>query len=152
VKQEHQIERYLRDSCDVRDDEKFRRLGIFLLAHTVVDTHLISVLVADQIKDGVGLVSLEEIQHISDRETSHSTFKMHLERARALIPSRAGEIAEKVNQGRDAFVHFKRGRFELPRYDGQDITTAEGFRVCMDAVNEFLLLVPFQAIAWQANP
>jgi len=61
-------------------------------------------------------------------------------------------MAKEINRGRDAFVHFKRGRFELSRYKGQSVTEAEGFRICMDEVQQFLLDVPFKSIAWTANP
>lgn len=149
----HQIERMLLTACGVQGDEQLRRLGIFLIAHTVMDTRLISVLVDNEAGKigGAGLLSLDKLQNLSD-EISRHTFKRHLEEARALIPPRAVNIAEEVNRGRDAFVHFKRDRFELPRYSGQKMTEEEGFRVCMDAIQEFLLLVPFRNIGWTANP
>lgn len=31
-------------TCGIRDDDELRRLGSFLVAHTVMDTYLISVL------------------------------------------------------------------------------------------------------------
>ena len=147
----HPVEGQLLTACGMREDEQLRRLGIFLIAHTVMDTHLISVLVAHKIVDGVGLLSFDQ-QKASTSTDSRSTFKGHLQAARPLIPEAAAKIAEEINRGRDAFVHWKRDRFELPHYNGHAVTTAEGFRVCMDDVQAFLQLVPFHYVAWQANP
>ena len=147
----HSVEGQLLTACGIREDEQLRRLGIFLIAHTVMDTRLISVLVAHKNVEGVGLLSFDQQKAITSGD-SHSTFKGHLQAAGALIPERATEIADEINRGRDAFVHWKRDRFQLPQYNGHAVTTAEGFRVCMDDVQEFLHLVPFHSVAWQANP
>ena len=151
----HPVEGQLLTACGIREDEQLRRLGIFLIAHTVMDTHLISVLLDHEIGKvgGIGLLSHERLQLLSD-DLSHHTFKKHFDQARAhgLISDRAAQIAEEVNRGRDSFVHFKRYRFELPCYDGQPVVEEEGFRVCMDAIQEFLLLIPFRYIGWTANP
>jgi hypothetical protein len=146
------MEKYLRDSCGLQDEEQLRRLGIFLVAHTIMDTHLISVLIDNEAGkiDGAGLLSPERLRSLSDEIARH-TFKKHLDDARGLIQSQAAAIAEEINRGRDAFVHFKRGRFELPRFNGQPVTEEDGLRGCMDAVREFLLLVPLRYVAWTAN-
>ena len=153
TEERHPVERQLLAFCGIDDDEQFRRLGIFFVAHTVMDTRLISALVDCEVEQmgGGGLLSLEQLQKISDAVSSLN-FKKHLDQARRLIPSRAADIAEEINRARDSFVHFKRGRFELPRYSGQQVTEEEGFRVCMEAIQEFLHLVPFRYVGWVANP
>ncbi len=149
----HPVEGQLLTACGIREDEQLRRLGIFLIAHTVMDTHLISVVVDHEVGKlgGAGALSFDRQQAITD-SVSRLTFNDHLQAARPLIHERAAKIAEEINRGRDAFVHWKRARFELPHYNEHAVTTAEGFRVCMDAVQEFLLLVPFYSVAWTANP
>jgi hypothetical protein len=37
-------------------------------------------------------------------------------------------IAEETNRARDHFVHFEVGRFELPHYFGEDVTSEAGYR------------------------
>lgn len=149
----HPMEQYLMTTCRLRDAEQVRRLGIFFAAHTVIDTHLISWLVDHEFGKvgGVGVLSRERQQQITD-EIARLTFAKHLDQARPLIPDRAASIAEEVNRGRDAFAHFKRNRFESPRYKGQVVMEEDGFRACMDAVQELLLLVPFRNVGWTANP
>ena len=149
----HPMERYLMTTCGLGSDEELRRLGSFLVAHTVMDTHLISVLVDRELGKlgGAGAVSFDRQREITDG-ISRRTFKDHLRESRSSVPERAAQIAEEVNRGRDAFVHWKHSRFELPRYDGQLVTEEPGFRVCMDAIQEFLLAVPFHNPGWTANP
>jgi hypothetical protein len=118
-----------------------------------MDTRLISVLVDREVGKlgGAGVVSLDRLRAIAD-DIARQTFNAHLKHAQPSIPPRAVQIAEELNRGRDAFVHWKRDRFELPRYSGQLVTEEEGFCVCMAAVQEFLLAVPFHNPAWTANP
>jgi hypothetical protein len=149
----HPVEQRLLSACGVATDQQLRRLGIFLVAHTVMDVHLISVLVDHEIGriGGVGLLSFEQQRNIS-HTVSRLTFAQHLQQARSLIPARAAAIAEEVNRGRDSFVHFKQDRFELPHYDGLLVTDDAGFQACMNGVQEFLHLVPLLNPGWSANP
>jgi hypothetical protein len=147
------MERYLMTSCGLHNDDQLRRLAVFLAAHTVMDTRLISVLVDHEMgkHGGAGVLSIERQQDISD-DVARLTFKEHLRAATPLVPTRAVEIADEVNRARDAFVHWKRGRFELPRYNGQAVVGPEGFQACMDDVHQFLIsLVPFRNPGWTAN-
>src|SRR5262245_22159259 len=104
----HPVETRLLSACRIDNEEKLRRLGVFLVAHTVMDTHLISVLLDHEAGKvgGAGVLSLNAIRDLSDGIARH-TFARHLNDARGLIPPRAVEIAEEINRGRDAFVHFK---------------------------------------------
>jgi len=53
------------------------------------------------------------------------------------------EIADKINEARNALLHWRRDRFSLPVYKGQDVTTGAGFQTCMDDVLTFIQVVPF---------
>src|SRR5262249_4706596 len=99
----HPVESQLLTACDIQEDDQLRRLVIFLIAPTVMDPRLISVLVAHKTVDGVGLLSFEQQKTITS-SVSHSTFKAHLQAATPMIPKRAVKIAEEINTGRDAFV------------------------------------------------
>lgn len=149
----HPTEQWLMTTCHLVDDEQVRRLGIFFAAHTVMDTHLISRLVDHEFGKigGIGVLSPERQREITDK-IALLTFGQHLVQARPLIPERGAQIAEEVNRARDAFVHFKRARFEPPHYEGQPVLEDPGFRACMDVVREFLFLVPFRMPGWSANP
>jgi hypothetical protein len=35
-------------------------------------------------------------------------------------------ICQEINRGRNDFLHWKPARFEVPRYNGVDVTTPEG--------------------------
>jgi len=48
-----------------------------------------------------------------------------------------------INEARNCLLHWKRDRFSLPVYRGQDVTTETGFRTCMDDVLRFIQVVPF---------
>jgi hypothetical protein len=149
----HPVEQQLLTACGITDEAQLRRLGIFLVAHTVMDTHLVSVLVDHEAGKvgGAGVLSLDHIRTLSDDITSR-TFKQHLNAARGVICSRAVEIADEINRGRDAFVHFKRDRFMVPHYHNQPVTEEAGFEACMNDVQEFLNLVPWRNPAWTVNP
>jgi len=82
------------------------------------------------------------IQGIAD-EVAQGTFGTHLGRVSAGLPGDMSEIADKVNDARNALLHWKRDRFSLPVYKGQDVTTEPGFRACMEDVLRFLQTVPF---------
>ncbi|HKW91395.1 MAG TPA: hypothetical protein VJX92_05810 [Methylomirabilota bacterium] len=138
------VERYIRDTFGL-DEVGLRRVAVFLLAHVLLDTRLISRAMFKTISDrsaGTGL-PLTAIQAIAD-EVANGTFGMHLSRVRDGLPGDTGEIAEKINEARNALLHWSRDRFSLPVYKGQDVVTEEGFRACMEDVLRFLQTVPFE--------
>jgi hypothetical protein len=51
------------------------------------------------------------------------------------------EIADKINEARNALLHWRLDRFSLPVYKGQDVTTEAGFQTCMDDVLTFIQVV-----------
>jgi len=140
---EHYLERYVRETFGL-DEVGLRRVAVFLLAHVLVDTRLISRAMFKTISErsgGHGL-SLKTIQEIAD-EVAEGTFGQHLARVRAELPSDTGEIAREINEARNGLLHWKRDRFSLPVYKGKDVTTEQGYRSCMDDVLRFVQVVPF---------
>jgi hypothetical protein len=144
---EHQIERYVCDTFGL-DEAGLRRVALFLLAHALVDTHLIARALFKTIPErsgGDGL-SLSAIQAIAD-DVSKGTFGTHLERVRGGLPDDTTDIAKQLNHARNALVHWRRERSSLPVYKEQAVTTESGFRACMDDVLRFIQTVPFPHIA-----
>jgi len=140
---EHHVERYVRDTFGL-DEVGLRRVAVFLLAHVLVDTRLIARAMFRMIGDrsaGCGL-PLPAIQDIAD-EVANGTFGTHLARVSAGLPVDTAEIAKAMNEARNNLLHWKRNRFSLPDYKGQDVTTESGFRACMEDVLRFLQTVPF---------
>ncbi len=138
------VERHIRDTFGL-DEVGLRRVAVFLLAHVLLDTRLIARTMFKTINDrsaGSGL-PLTAIQAIAD-EVANGTFGTHLSRIREGLPGDTGEIAEKVNEARNALLHWKRDRFSLPVYKGQDVVTDAGFRACMEDVLRFLQTTPFK--------
>jgi hypothetical protein len=90
---------------------------------------------------GKGL-PLTTIQEIADQVAS-GTFGTHLGRVSDGLPGDTGEIANEINEARNGLLHWRRDRFSLPVYKGENLTTEEGFRSCMDDVLRFIQLVPF---------
>jgi hypothetical protein len=117
---------------------------MLLLAHAVVDTRLIARALFKTISQrsgGHGL-SLATIQDIAD-EVAKGTFGTHLKRVRERLPGETADIAEQLNNARNALLHWERERPGLPVYKGQAVTTEAGFRACMDDVLRFIQNVPF---------
>ena len=140
---EHHVERCVRDTFGL-DEVGLRRVAVFLLAHVLVDTRLIARAMFKEISDrsaGKGL-PLTTIQEIADQVAS-GTFGTHLGRVSDGLPGDTGEIANEINEARNGLLHWKRDRFSLPVYKGENLTTEEGFRSCMDDVLRFIQLVPF---------
>jgi hypothetical protein len=137
------VERYIRQTFGL-DSKGLQRVGLFLLAHVLIDTRLIARAMFKTISDrsaGVGL-PLTVIQGIAD-EVAQGTFGTHLCRVSTGLPGDMSEIADKINEARNALLHWRRDRFSLPVYKGQDVTTEPGFRACMEDVLKFLQTVPF---------
>ena len=138
----HPLEEYILKTFQL-DWDGLGRLALFLLAHVLVDTRLIAIAMFKEVSKGGGL-SLTKIQAIAD-EVANGTFGLHLERVRQYLPEWCAEIAEEMNKARIALLHWKRDRFSLPEYKGQDVVTSdEGFRRCMDDVLRFIQTVPFK--------
>lgn len=140
---EHHVERYIRDTFRL-DETGLHRVAVFLLAHVLVDTRLIARAMFKAISEqsaGQGL-PLTAIQAIAD-QVAKGTYGTHLGRVKDGLPGDTGEIAEGINEARNALVHWERDRFSLPVYKGQDVTTETGFRACMDDVLRFIQTVPF---------
>lgn len=140
---EQQVERYIRDTFRL-DETGLHRVAVFLLAHVLVDTRLIARAMFKTISErsaGQGL-PLTAIQAIAD-EVANGTFGTHLDRVKEGLPGDTSEVAEGINKARNGLLHWKRDRFSLPVYKGQDVTTETGFRACMDDALRFIQTVPF---------
>jgi len=139
----HHVDRYVCDTFGL-DIDGLRRVAVFLLAHVLVDTRLIARDLFKTISEqsaGSGL-PLTAIQEIADK-VAKRTFKERLDSVRAGLPVDTGDIAQQLNKARNDLMHWKRGRFLAPVYKGQDVSTDEGFRACMDDVLRFIQTVPF---------
>lgn len=140
---QHRVERYIRDTFGL-DTVGLRRVAVFLLAHVLVDTRLIARALFKKISEesaGSGL-PFRAVQQIAD-EVANGTFGTHLSEVRAGLPGDTGDIAKELNEARNALMHWKRDRFSLPIYKGQEVTTDPGFRSCMDDVLRFIQTIPF---------
>lgn len=140
----HPIERYLLTTYRL-DAERMHRLALFLLAHALVDFHLIAAILADDHgkRGGGKSVTLDKLAAMSDRAAA-GTFGQHHGEAkrRGLLTPEVDRIAAELNRGRVAFLHWKRDRYEIPRYEGVDVTTHEGLRRCLDDVLRVMLALP----------
>jgi hypothetical protein len=134
------------------DEPRLRRLAIFFLVHSHIDIKLIALVVKAE------TVKLSQIRALSyDDHTllslkwSRGTFQQHLRNVtqRSLLGPDELRIADETNRARDHFVHFEVGRFELPHYFGNDVTTDEGYRTlhhrryeirCKRSVPELLII------------
>ena len=56
-------------------------------------------------------------------------------RGKGLFTSDLFDICEELNRGRNYFLHWKPGRFEVPKYRGLDVTTDEGCLASLRAVD-----------------
>src|SRR5574338_675770 len=98
------VEGYIRQTFGL-DAEGLQRVALLLLAHVLIDTRLIA----------------------------RGLFKTIDERSGGKgLPPDGVETAERLNEARNALLHWNRTRFSLPVYKGQDATTEAGFRACMD--------------------
>ena len=146
---QHDLERYLLQTFEL-DRDRLQKMALFLLAHIVVDTRLIALVVSDRSHDsGLSLdaidfgLSADAIQRISDR-ASKQTFQERLDRARPHLSEDNAAIAKELNRARNALLHWERNR--VPVYKGADVTTEDGSRACMDDVLRFIQTVPFPTL------
>lgn len=125
------------------DAERLHRLGLFLLGHARVDFHMIGAVAMYEVKIRDAAGRIDEMRAIAD-EAAEGAFGKHLQAAkeRGLLTAEAESIASELNRARNAFVHWTRDRFSLPVYKGQDVTTEEGLRACLDDVLRFTFAVP----------
>jgi hypothetical protein len=114
-----------------------------------VDVRLIAIALTDEYRrrGDIGQVALDDMGRISDAAAA-GTFTRHLREARdrGVLPQGAERIADELNQTRDNFLHWNRTRGFRAMYRGHDVTTNEGFAMCMEDVHEFDSLVPFPAL------
>src|SRR5262249_30101455 len=136
----HPLEKYVRDSYGF-DAERLRRLGVFLLGHTLIDQRLIAAVGAGIAKERGGYAKLtldgwQEIVKISAKRT----FLRHFREAtkRGLVPAHVVAIAEEANRCRDHFLHFSPERVARVMYRGVDVTSEEGLRLFLDDLLDFL--------------
>ncbi len=108
-----------------------------------VDTRLIARAVFKRVREegAESGLPLMRIQEIAD-EAAEGTFGIHLGRVSTGLPDDTHGIATDI-EARNCLLHWKRDRFSLPVYRGQDVTTETGFRTCMDDVLRFIQVVPF---------
>jgi len=139
--QSHPLEDYVLQTFQL-DHAGLTRLSFFLLAHVLIDTRLIALALFKAVSEEGG-VPLSRIQTLAD-EAAERTFGVHLDKVRALLSDENVKIAEEMNKARNALLHWKRDRFSLPEYKGQDVLSDDGFRRCMDEVLRFIQTVPFK--------
>jgi hypothetical protein len=128
------------------DRSRLIRLAYFLLAHALIDRHLVFGMGLSDIRERGGVEALDErtaVDLVAAR--SEGTFTRHLCDAVALglVPTEIRAIAEEINQGRDYFLHWQPGRFRTPVYRGDDVTTEGGLVRCLIDVMQVLTAVPF---------
>lgn len=139
--EQHPLEEYVLKTFEL-DRTGLTRLGFFLLAHVLIDTRLIALALFKAVSEEGGL-PLSRIQTLAD-EAAARTFGVHLDKVRALLSDENSEIAAEINKARNALLHWKRDRFGLPEYKGQDVRSDDGFRRCMDDALRFIQTVPFK--------
>jgi len=128
------------------DEDKLRRLAFFFLVHSHIDIKLIALVVkaeTDKLSQKRE-VSLDDHRLLS-LKWSRGTFKRHLLRVieMGLLQPEEVRIAEETNRARDHFVHFEVGRFQLPHYFGEDVTSEDGYRQFLLDAMTFDANVPF---------
>lgn len=128
------------------DDRGLQRLGLFMMAHANIDIRLIALAIEDEIRarGGNAALSLDDRGEISDQMAAH-TFLAHLKQAtsRGLLPDEYANIARDLNTTRDNFLHWNRHRGFRAIYQGQDVSTDEGFTRSMDDATRFLMNIPW---------
>jgi len=138
--QSHPLENYLLTTFQL-DNGRLNRLGFFLLAHVLIDTRLIALALFKAVSEEGG-APLSRIQTLAD-EAAERAFGVHLDKVRAYLSDENADIAAEINKARNALLHWKRDRFSLPEYKGQDVLSDDGFRRCMDDALRFIQTVPF---------
>lgn len=140
---DHPIESYIRQTFEIGSAEELQRLSYFVLAHVLIDTRLIATDLFYRVSQGGGL-PLVEIQKLAD-EAASGTFGIHLGRVKDKIPENCFRIADELNQTRNGLLHWRRTGLDPQRgYKGQDVTSASGFKACMDDVLTFIQAVPWR--------
>ena len=141
----HPLEQHLLDTFHL-DRLTLHRLALFMLAHTLIDRHLILTVGLDVMRKqgGVDKLTDAEADAVIDA-VAEGTFGCHLQKANngGLLPDQAQRTAREMNKARNGFLHWKRKRFSIPHYNGHDITSDIGFERCMTDSLKFLAEVPF---------
>jgi len=130
--------------------EQLKRLALFILAHALVDRHLIIAnafaRIREQGRDPNHLSKEEAEAAVS--QAAQSTFAQHLQDAsrRGLLPEGCESIATELNRGRNHFLHWVPGRFSLPRYKETDVIADDALTFVSDVLR-FLGTVPLDLAA-----
>ncbi len=124
------FERVIRRVFKIRPSQ-LERLGIFLLAHALVDRALARQLAAsDEARRRGGRDLLEAEKTRISRSAINSKIGPRIKRLRkrgVLSPSTAG-AAKRVNDERNRFLHGTRG---YPTWGGKTIFDEDSWRACM---------------------
>jgi len=140
------------DMFGLTTKEQLTPLGLSLLGHAWIDQWLIHLLATRECIEEIraGRVAEADIDAALDAliaKHAEGTFYCHLKLAQdqRLLDPEIIEICEEVNRGRDHFLHWKPGRFQVPQYRGAEVTSTEGFEVCMKDVAHAVRTIK----AWQ---
>lgn len=130
--------------------KQLTRLALFILAHALVDRHLIIANACARIREqgrDPNHISNEEAEDVI-RHVAKSAFAEHLQEAsqRGLLPEGCEDIAKELNRGRNHFLHWVPGRFSLPRYKETDVIADDALAFVSDVL-QFLGTVPLDLAA-----
>ena len=127
--------------------EQLPGLAYFLLGHALLDRWLIQFgavlrFRAAAMRDDT--ISTDQVNPLLDqilRDCSRGAFARHLKAVQNHLPEAALRTCEEANRGRDHFLHWEPGRFEVPRYFSADVTTRSGFEAYMKGVLTAIRLI-----------
>jgi len=121
------------------------RLALFLLAHAFLDRWLIHAIALKEFKDRVeGGVRIRDSDEEIDRlisENAKGEFGKHMGQAKGagVLPAPDRVICEEVNRARNRFLHWEPGRFKVPTYQGQAVTTEAGLLQCLSDIDKVIV-------------
>jgi hypothetical protein len=120
--------------------QELERLALFLLAHAHLDRWLIHAIAlkgfSDRVKSGAVIADPDAAMDALIAQYAGGPFGDHMHRANrdGLLRPDMFSICDKVNEARNHFLHWKPGRFRVPSYQGQPVTTEAGFVQCLSDV------------------
>jgi len=126
------------------EPQDLERLALFLLAHAQLDRWLVHATAIHEFSACVqrGVPVRDVDQELDELVSQHAkgTFWSHMDRARraGLLTDLVG-ICEEVNEARNRFLHWEPGRFKVPVYQEQAITTEAGFLRCLSDIDKVVV-------------
>ena len=115
----------------------------FVLLHALLDQWLINALA---LHDTVASApqTQKDVDTLVDgfiEQHSQGTFGKRLDLVRRLALLSEDHLAtcEEMNRARNYFLHWKQGRFEVPRYRGDDVRQSGVLEQCLRDVNDVVV-------------